>query len=56
MSIKYLIKPLEMKQHILKVKIKEPGAILMGLDVGRKFNGISFSDKTLQIAKVILVS
>ena len=49
---KYLA-PLEMLQHLKKVKTRDPLSIMMGLDVGRVFNGIALSDKTLTIAKVI---
>eukprot|EP01022_Parablepharisma_sp_SALTPOND_P006217 TRINITY_DN125273_c0_g1_i1.p1 TRINITY_DN125273_c0_g1~~TRINITY_DN125273_c0_g1_i1.p1 ORF type:complete len:209 (-),score=14.58 TRINITY_DN125273_c0_g1_i1:60-686(-) len=49
--MKYLL-PLAMKRYIGKMKVKDPLSILMGLDVGRTFNGVALSDKSLQIAKV----
>ena len=45
--------PIEMIKHIKKAKTFDPLSIMMGVDVGRVFNGIALSDKTLQIAKVL---
>ncbi len=48
--MKYL-SPLEMKQHIIHAKQLNPVATLMGIDIGRSFNGIAVSDKQLKIAR-----
>ena len=41
----------EMRKHIRKIKSVNDHARILGLDIGRKYTGVSISDKMIKIAK-----